>query len=113
MLTGCTSAKTEEAAQQETDGKEENGEKKIQIGLTVDSFVIERWIRDRDVFVATARDLGAEVNVQDAGADAQEQISQIDYFIKKHMDCDHRKGLRCAFGGCGTCTQRGDPGDLL
>ena len=86
MLTGCTSAKTEEAAQQETDGKEENGEKKIQIGLTVDSFVIERWIRDRDVFVATARDLGAEVNVQDAGADAQEQISQIDYFIKKHMD---------------------------
>ena len=61
MLTGCTSAKTEEAAQQETDGKEENGEKKIQIGLTVDSFVIERWIRDRDVFVATARDLGAEV----------------------------------------------------
>ena len=71
MLTGCTSAKTEEAAQQETDGKEENGEKKIQIGLTVDSFVIERWIRDRDVFVATARDLGAEVNVQDAGADAQ------------------------------------------
>ena len=24
MLTGCTSAKTEEAAQQETDGKEEN-----------------------------------------------------------------------------------------
>ena len=86
MLTGCTSAKTEEAAQQETDGKEENGEKKIQIGLTVDSFVIERWIRDRDVFVATARDLGAEVNVQDAGADAQEQISQSDYFIKKHMD---------------------------
>ena len=52
----------------------------------MDSFVIERWIRDRDVFVATARDLGAEVNVQDAGADAQEQISQIDYFIKKHMD---------------------------
>lgn len=42
MLTGCTSAKTEEAAQQEIDGKEENGEKKIQIGLTVDSFVIER-----------------------------------------------------------------------
>ena len=30
--------------------------------------------------------LGAEVNVQDAGADTQEQISQIDYFIKKHMD---------------------------
>ena len=46
----------------------------------MDSFVIERWIRDRDAFVATARELGAEVNVQDAGADTKEQISQIDGF---------------------------------
>ena len=55
------------------DSGEEVQEKsdKVQIGLTVDSFVIERWIRDRDVFVATARELGAEVNVQDAGADVQ------------------------------------------
>ena len=58
----------------------------MQIGLTVDSFVIERWIRDRDVFVATARELGAEVNVQDAGADVKEQISQIEYFISKQVD---------------------------
>ena len=52
----------------------------------MDSFVIERWIRDRDVFVATARELGAEVNVQDAGADVKEQISQIEYFINKQVD---------------------------
>ena len=58
---------------QQEENKEED---KVQIGLTVDSFVIERWIRDRDVFVATARELGAEVNVQDAGADVKEQISQ-------------------------------------
>ena len=86
MLNGCASEKTKQTAAQETDTEEDSGEKKIQIGLTVDSFVIERWIRDRDVFVATARELGAEVNVQDAGADTKEQISQIDYFIKKHMD---------------------------
>lgn len=86
MLSGCTSEKTEQAATQEIDTEEDGVEKKIQIGLTVDSFVIERWIRDRDVFVATARELGAEVNVQDAGADTKEQISQIDYFIKKRMD---------------------------
>ncbi|MFR7377903.1 MAG: hypothetical protein ACLUTZ_13485 [Oliverpabstia sp.] len=67
---------------EETASSEHKEEDKIQIGLTVDSFVIERWIRDRDVFVATARELGAEVNVQDAGADVQEQISQIEYFIK-------------------------------
>ena len=59
--------------------------------------------------------LGAEVNVQDAGADAQEQISQIDYFIKKHMDVIVIIARDCGalIGGCGTCTQRGDPGDLL
>ena len=80
MLNGCASEKTKQTAAQENDTEEDSGEKKIQIGLTVDSFVIERWIRDRDVFVATARELGAEVNVQDAGADTKEQISQIDGF---------------------------------
>ena len=50
MLSGCTSEKTEQAATQEIDTEEDGVEKKIQIGLTVDSFVIERWIRDRDVF---------------------------------------------------------------
>ena len=45
------------------------------IGLSFDSFVIERWTRDRDVFVSTANELGAEVNVQSAGGDVETQIS--------------------------------------
>jgi D-xylose transport system substrate-binding protein len=61
-------------------------EKKIQIGLSFDSFVIERWQRDRDVFVFTAEELGAEVNVQNANGDVQKQISQIEYFIDMKMD---------------------------
>lgn len=61
-------------------------EKKIQIGLSFDSFVIERWQRDRDVFVFTAKELGAEVNVQNANGDVSKQISQIEYFIDKKMD---------------------------
>ncbi|MDF2538746.1 MAG: ABC-type xylose transport system, periplasmic component [Herbinix sp.] len=61
-------------------------EEKIQIGLSFDSFVIERWQRDRDVFVSTAQDLGAEVNVQNANGNIEEQISQIEYFIDKEMD---------------------------
>ncbi len=64
----------------------EENEETVKIGLTVDSFVIERWMRDRDVFVAEARRLGAEVNVQDAGGNAEEQIKQIEYFIQKQMD---------------------------
>ena len=61
-------------------------EEKIQIGMSFDSFVIERWQRDRDVFVSTAKELGAEVNVQNANGDLAEQLKQIDYFIEKEMD---------------------------
>ena len=59
---------------------------KYRIGLSFDSFVIERWTRDRDVFVSTAESLGAEVNVQNANGNVEEQIEQIRYFIKKKMD---------------------------
>lgn len=58
----------------------------IQIGLSFDSYVLERWQRDRDVFVSTAQDLGAEVNVQNANGDVKEQISQIEYLIDKKME---------------------------
>lgn len=66
--------------------EEKDTEEKIQIGLSFDSYVIERWQRDRDVFVYTAEELGAEVNVQNANGDAEKQISQIEYFIQKEMD---------------------------
>ena len=38
------------------------------------------------MFVSTAQSLGAEVNVQVAGGEVEEQISQIEYFIQKKMD---------------------------
>lgn len=79
-VTGCGTQKIE------TTKKETTEEKKLQIGLSFDSFVIERWLRDRDMFVSTAQGLGAEVNVQVAGGDVDEQISQIEYFIQKEMD---------------------------
>ena len=66
--------------------RQKKREDKLQIGLSFDSFVIERWLRDRDMFVSTAQSLGAEVNVQVAGGVVEEQISQIEYFIKKNMD---------------------------
>lgn len=88
LLFGCgTYGEGEEAGKAASvRGEKETEEESIQIGLSVDSFVIERWVRDRDVFVAEARKLGAEVNVQDAGGDSREQISQIEYLIDKDMD---------------------------
>lgn len=80
LLTGCGQAEPQK------EEKAKSQEDKLQIGLSFDSFVIERWIRDRDVFMSTAQELGAEVNFQNANGDPKEQISQIEYFIKKKMD---------------------------
>lgn len=93
VLTSCTNAdSSKDTGTSETD-------EKIQIGMSFDSFVIERWQRDRDVFVSTAKELGAEVNVQNANGDLEEQKKQIDYFIKKGMDviviiCIDSEGLK-------------------
>ena len=59
---------------------------KIQIGMLFDTFVLERWLKDRDVFVATATSLGAEVNVQNANGVIEEQIKQMEYLIEKKVD---------------------------
>ena len=80
LLTAC--GVTENSENEQSQDKEE----KIQIGMSFDSFVIERWQRDRDVFVSTAKEKGAEVNVQNANGDVEEQKKQIDYFIQKGMD---------------------------
>ncbi len=61
-------------------------EKEYKIGISFDSFVIERWQKDRDVFVATAKELGATVNVQNANGETAEQIEQIEYLIQEKMD---------------------------
>lgn len=80
VLAGCQ--KTEPVPET---SRPEDGDR-LQIGLSFDSFVIERWIRERDVFVSAAKELGADVNVQNANGDVNEQIEQIEYFIKKQMD---------------------------
>ena len=80
FLAGCSSQEEENVVLQE---KKQEG---LQVGMSFDSFVIERWLRDRDQFELTAKNLGAEVNVQVANGDAKEQISQIRYFIRKNVD---------------------------
>ena len=82
ILQGCgNKAESVTASVDKDDSKEE-----IQIGIAFDSFLIERWERDRDIFVSRARDLGAEVNVQNANGNVQKQKDQIKYLIDKKMD---------------------------
>ncbi|MDY2814228.1 MAG: substrate-binding domain-containing protein [Dorea sp.] len=65
---------------------EEDAEKGIKIGITFDTFVLERWTRDRDVFVSTAEKLGAKVDVQNANGNVEKQKEQIRKFIEDDMD---------------------------
>ena len=81
VLAGCGS---QEEKQEEP--RQEEEEDRIRIGLSFDTFVLERWQRDRDAFVARAPELGAEVNVQNANGDVEEQIAQIEYLIEKDVD---------------------------
>ncbi|MEE1196514.1 MAG: substrate-binding domain-containing protein [Lachnospiraceae bacterium] len=76
-LWGC--GKTQEPVKSET-------EEKIRIGIIFDTFVVERWQRDRDLFVATAQDLGADVYTQNANGDPSRQEEMIRHFIKDDMD---------------------------
>lgn len=80
LLTGCQKGDNKPVEKSVSD------EAKIEIGMSFDSFVIERWTRDRDVFVSTAKELGATVNVQNANGDIEKQKEQIDYFVKKGVD---------------------------
>lgn len=73
--TGCTKSK---AHALEND--------KIKIGFLMDSLVIERWQKDRDIFTSRAKELGAEVVVKNANEDPQVQIEQVKECIAEEMD---------------------------
>lgn len=64
------------------------GEKgsELLIGLSMAELKEERWQRDRDMFIARAESLGAEVVVQDANGDPNTQIQQCDNMLVMGID---------------------------
>ena len=77
IMTGCG---TSESTSETTDKEDAD---KLQIGLSFDSFVIERWLRDRDMFVSTAQGLNAEVNVQVAGEKWKNRFHRLNILYRK------------------------------
>jgi len=63
--------------------EQEKSPEKITIGFSIDTLAIERWRRDCDVFLNTAKDLGADVIVQNSGNSVEVQNQQIEYLIKR------------------------------
>lgn len=56
------------------------------IGLSMDTLKEERWQGDRDLFVAHASELGAEVLVQSANSDDTRQIGDVQALISRGVD---------------------------
>lgn len=81
MLTGCTE-QTESGMPQ----TEQQTSERPLIGLVFDSFVIERWERDRDIFVSMAKELGADVLVGNANGEVEEQKKILSQMIERKVD---------------------------
>lgn len=62
LPTGCQSSQTYK-----------NDDGVIKIGFIIDTMTVERWARDRDIFVKKAEELGAEVDVLNGYEDSERQ----------------------------------------
>jgi len=60
--------------------------KQIKIGMAVDDLRLERWQKDRDIFVDKAKSLGADVFVQSSNGNEETQMSQIENMINRGVD---------------------------
>lgn len=60
--------------------------KQIKIGMAVDDLRLERWQKDRDIFVSKANELGADVFVQSSNGNEETQMSQIENMINRGVD---------------------------
>lgn len=85
LLSACADASQETVQEVPADAGEEKDDG-IRIGITFDTFVLERWTRDRDVFMDTARKMGATVDVQTANGDVGKQKEQVRKFTEENMD---------------------------
>ncbi len=77
LISGCAQKKQAEEAAAPED---------IIIGLSMGTLREERWLKDRDLFIERAQELGAAVNVEFAGNDAAVQLSQADNLILQGVD---------------------------
>lgn len=66
--------------------KIEDTQKTVRIGFSIDTLAIERWQRDLDVFMNKAKELGAQVIVQNAGNSVDEQKRQLIYLSESDVD---------------------------
>ena len=58
----------------------------VTVGFSIDTLAIERWQRDMDVFINKVKEMGADVIVQNAGNNIEEQNRQLMYLLERNVD---------------------------
>ena len=77
-LTGCNKSKTDHVEKKEED--------KMLVGFSMGTLKEDRWLRDRDIFIAKANQEGIEVIVKNANNDSGIQLDQVKEMIKRGID---------------------------
>lgn len=78
ILTGCNKTPISHVEK-----KEEN---KMLVGFSMGTLKEDRWLRDRDIFIAKANQEGIEVIVKNANNDSNIQLEQVKEMIKRGID---------------------------
>jgi D-xylose transport system substrate-binding protein len=81
ILTGIVLSRSQRTASTSTPTRQ-----RPLIGLSLDTLKEERWIGDRDLFVAAAKQLGADVTVVTANSLDTQQITDIQGLITQQVD---------------------------
>ncbi len=58
----------------------------VKIGFSLGTLKEERWIKDRDILMAKAKELGADILVQNANNSDNDQIKQVKYLLDQDID---------------------------
>ena len=81
LMVACVN---EPPQQQSRDRSQRTGP--IRIGFSMETVNLERWQRDRDLFVERAKELGAEILVQSANSDDALQTQQAENLLTQGVD---------------------------
>lgn len=86
-LTTISCKKQEKTAASRPDQKAStSASRPLTIGFSIDTLAIERWQRDMDVFINKAKEMGADVIVQNAGNSIEEQNRQLMYLLERNVN---------------------------
>jgi len=64
----------------------EQKDDRLVIGFSLGTLKEERWLKDRDILIAKVKEMGADIIVQNANNDDQDQLKQVKYLLEQNID---------------------------